>query len=211
MVAASRPARPPPATLSGSGTAAKARPSAGGQLLPLLLSQSLNVNNLRHAVFTWFVYTHVVRLWRHLRAYGVTPSMYQLYTYVSRTLLGFMLRIPALSRKVNRELDEATRGIEDKLIAVPPQESSIAHLNASLPEHGKDAAWVRDALSQLQALEVGSGKDSGDGQRVWKGGKLSGAVYHGGDDLSGVITDAIGKFIVANPVSVGRHVQLNAC
>jgi sphinganine-1-phosphate aldolase len=33
---------------------------------------------------------------------------------------------------------------------------------------------------------------------IWKAGKVSGAIYHGGDELTGLITEAYGMFASSN-------------
>lgn len=74
--------------------------------------------------------------------------------------------------------------------------------------YGKDAEWLRAELRKLQRMEAGGkklggieGQDDADGQIVWQGGKISGAVYHGGQDMSDLLADAIKMFMVSNPVS----------
>ena len=34
----------------------------------------------------------------------------------------------------------------------------------------------------------------------WKAGKLSGAVYHGGDDMAGLICSTFERYVVSNPL-----------
>jgi sphinganine-1-phosphate aldolase len=148
----------------------------------------------------------------------VTTSFYQVYTGVSRRILTFLLRIPAAKRKVAKELDQATAELEGKLV---PRPSHIAS-NPALPMHGREKGWLLEELYKLQVLEAGNpkskaaGKDGGgvdamdpkdapswqdkDGQIVWKGGRISGAVYHGGQELSDVLAEAIRMFMVSNPL-----------
>lgn len=154
------------------------------------------------------------RLWRHIRAYGVTTSIYQVYTSISRRILTLLLKIPAAKRKVARELDAATGELEGKLVPRPSHITS----NPSLPSHGREKNWLLEELYKLQVLEAGSVKPSKegvrevlgteaasawqdrDGQGVWKGGKISGAVYHGGQELSDLLGDTIKMFMVSNPL-----------
>jgi sphinganine-1-phosphate aldolase len=144
----------------------------------------------------------------------VTTSLYQVYTGVSRRVLTFLLTIPAAKRKVAKELDAATADLEGKLV---PRPTHIAS-NPSLPENGREKKWLLEELYKLQVLEAGSSKpkankDGGldnvvadnawqdkDGQVVWKGGRISGAVYHGGQELSDVLAEAIRMFMVSNPL-----------
>jgi hypothetical protein len=51
--------------------------------------------------------------------------------------------------------------------------------HVSLPEAGKDKEWVQAELEKLRRI----------GEGHWETGRVSGAVYHGGEDLSDVIRD----------------------
>lgn len=125
------------------------------------------------------------------------------------------MRIPAAKRRVARELDAATAELEGKLV---PRPSHIAS-NPALPTYGREKAWLLDELYKLQVLEAGSSKPKlnkdgvpdasikevstwrdNDGQIVWKGGRISGAVYHGGEEMSDVLAEAIRMFMVSNPL-----------
>lgn len=112
-----------------------------------------------------------------------------------------------------RELDAATAELETKLV---PASEHIG-TNRALPAYGRDVDWLMEELRKLQMLEAGSGSSSGagagavastgpapweqrDGQRVWQGGKISGAVYHGGSEMSDVLAEAVKMFLVSNPL-----------
>lgn len=90
--------------------------------------------------------------------------------------------------------------------------------------YGQDKQWIKEELLRLQRLTPGGSAshnttamnnlanaidtpewadhDDGavDGQLAWKSGKVSGAVYHGGQDLSDLIAEAIKMFLVSNPL-----------
>lgn len=165
------------------------------------------------------MYRITLRAYRHLRVYGLTTTLYQGYLALSRHVLTLLLKIPAAKRKVDRELDQATKDIEAKLIPKPKHIDT----NERLPAYGRDKQWIRQELVKLQRLTPTSGSKSGsrskeglanavrsdeyllddedeDGQEAWMNGKVSGAVYHGGRDLSDLIADAIKIFLVANPL-----------
>lgn len=141
----------------------------------------------------------------------MTTTLYQGYTELSRRVLTLLLKVPAAKRKVARELDTATKDIEAKLI---PRPSNLT-VNESLPPYGKDKQWIREELVRLQRLTPGSAPskegmanavvtdedgEGEDGTLAWKNGKVSGAVYHGGQDLSDLIAEAIKLFLVSNPL-----------
>ena len=59
-----------------------------------------------------------------------------------------------------------------------------------MPKEGWSAEQVRAELEKLANLE----------HTRWEDGRVSGAVYHGGDDLLKLQADAFGRFGVANPI-----------
>jgi len=209
---------PPTASQSAAArgsVASNKKASSGPNLLSLIAAQVITVDNARSVIFYLVILRYLGRTWRHIRAYGVTTSIYQVYIDISRRLFTLLLKIPAARRKVAKELDAATAELEGKLV---PRPSHIAS-NPSLPQHGREKGWLLDELYKLQVLEAGSSKKPSkegvrevlgteaasawqdrDGQTVWKGGKISGAVYHGGQELSDLLGDAIKMFMVSNPL-----------
>ncbi|SPO26161.1 probable sphingosine-1-phosphate lyase [Ustilago trichophora] len=126
-----------------------------------------------------------------------------LYRLVSARAFALLLKTPAAKRKVKRELDTAMAEVEAKIVPRP----SHLEIHRDLPQLGKEAEWIRAELAKLQTMEAGVDSkvveaewQNRDGQMVWKGGKVSGAVYHGGDDLSELLADSIKQFLVSNPL-----------
>lgn len=186
-------------------------------LFSLALSQALTVENARTLIFYVVLYKYTFRLWRHIRSFGVTASIYQVYVEISRRLFFLLMKIPAVKRRVTRELDTATKELEDK---IAPRITSLTSY-PTLPEYGRDRDWLMTELVKLQRLHIGKtaskeglansvslieeggeSEDSlqKDGQMVWKGGKISGAVYHGGQEMSDLLGDTIKMFMVSNPL-----------
>ncbi|PWN32437.1 putative sphingosine-1-phosphate lyase [Meira miltonrushii] len=173
----------PASTSSRPGNANAGPPS----LVSLALSQALTVDNARTLIFYVVLYKYTLRLWRHIRSFGVTASIHQVYVEISRRLFLLLMKIPAINRKVTRELDAATKELEDK---IAPRITTLSS-NPTLPEYGRDRDWLMTALED--ALQK-------DGQMIWKGGKISGAVYHGGQEMSDLLGDTIKMFMVSNPL-----------
>lgn len=219
MAAQSKPSSKGVAALAG-GTSGKAKgkQSATSQpgLAQMVVAQVLTLQNAKTIVFWYFVYRLSLRAWRHLRIYGVTTTLYQGYVELSRRILTLLLKVPAAKRRVNKELDAATKEIEGKLIPRPTD----LDVNERLPPYGKDKDWIREELRKLHRLtpsskfvskegaanavqtdddDTGAGS-AADAEIVWRNGKVSGAVYHGGQDLSNLIADAIKLFLVSNPL-----------
>lgn len=194
-----------------NSSVAPAHKASGPNLLSIAASQALTVDNARTVIFYAVVYRYTLRLWRHIRAYGVTTSIYQVYLAVSKRLFRLILKIPAVRRRVNRDLDRATVELQEKVAPSIP----YLQTNRQLPEYGQGRAWLMDELTKLQRLDPSGHKapskegmkvitqvdeDLPDGQMIWKGGRISGAVYHGGQEMSDVLADAIKMFMVSNPL-----------
>lgn len=172
-------------------------------LIASALKMLATFDNAKNAIFFLVLYRYSTRLLRHLRVYGISESLFQLYRLISARAFSLLLRTPAAKRKVKRELDQAMAEVEAKIVPRPKH----LHVNTNLPQLGKENEWIRSELAKLQIMEAGvdakvveEGWENRDGQMVWKGGKVSGAVYHGGDDLSELLADTIKQFLVSNPL-----------
>lgn len=84
-------------------------------------------------------------------------------------------------------MDEAKLIIENKL--VPKGADVVRHL--SLPNKGRTPEWISEQMGKM---------DTEVGDVNWRHGKLSGAVYHGGDELEKVIVAAYERYCVSNPI-----------
>lgn len=60
----------------------------------------------------------------------------------------------------------------------------------ALPAEGWSTEQVRKALADLEGME----------HTRWEDGRVSGAVYHGGEELLKLQTEAFGQFAVSNPI-----------
>lgn len=109
-------------------------------------------------------------------------------TYVSirRTLYGIFLRSPGVRGKVQSQVAEAIAKLEGKLVPKGPGTSRYL----TLPKEAWTEEQVRAELEKLAEME----------HTRWEDGLVSGAVYHGGDDLIKLQAEAFQKFSVANPI-----------
>lgn len=57
-----------------------------------------------------------------------------------------------------------------------------------------DSGWAKDKV--VSTLEHYGGKDA----KHWTSGKISGCIYHGGSDLSTIMTEAFSRFALSNPL-----------
>jgi len=150
------------------------------------LQNLLSLKGLRSLVFWYVVWKYFISCYRHLRARGIRKTINE--TYVQLATFGFKcaLRVPSIKRKVTSQLDEASADMEKKL--APKGPGIVRWLE--LPKSGKSPEWLRDELDSLSRLPSSN----------WQSGKVSGAVYHGGEELEQVICSAINKYVISNPL-----------
>ncbi|KAK1772532.1 putative sphingosine-1-phosphate lyase [Phialemonium atrogriseum] len=144
----------------------------------------LNLDLLRQIVFFLFVLRWTRRVLWKLKGRGLLGTIVELYTDVRRVLYGYFLRAPGVRSRVRKQVDEALGKMQTKLVPA----NTTRYL--TLPKEG----WTDDAVRK--ELETLANMD----HTRWEDGYVSGAVYHGEDELLKLQTEAYGKFTVANPI-----------
>lgn len=89
-----------------------------------------------------------------------------------------------MRNKVQQQVQESLVKLSDKLVP----KDQIRYL--SLPKDGLPIDSVRAELENLANMD----------HTRWEDGYVSGAVYHGEEELMQLQTEAFGKFTVANPI-----------
>ncbi|TCD65353.1 hypothetical protein EIP91_002792 [Steccherinum ochraceum] len=145
-------------------------------------------DTLKTVVFLYLLLTQARKVHRHLRARGVVATTKDIWQWAARQAILLALRLPSNRKKVDSELGKARLEIEGKLVAQGPNVTR----HVSLPATGQTPEWILEEMTKMDAEAGGT-----DG---WKQGKVSGAVYHGGDDLTKVIIDAFARYTVSNPL-----------
>ncbi|KAK8087029.1 hypothetical protein PG994_002003 [Apiospora phragmitis] len=144
----------------------------------------INLDLVRNVVFFFFVWRIIRRTFWKLKGRGLFGAIAELYTDLRRILYGYFLRAPGVRTQVKKQVNEALSQMQGKMIPA----GQTRYL--SLPKE----PWTDDALrTELETLA------NMDHTR-WEDGFVSGAVYHGEDDLLKLQTEAYGKFTVANPI-----------
>lgn len=139
---------------------------------------------MRNIIFFLFVLRWTRRVLWKLKGRGVLGTLAELYTDVRRVLYGYFLRLPGVRTQVRKQVSEAITKMEKKM--VPANQTRYL----TLPKEGWSEDAVRKELETLAALD----------HTRWEDGYVSGAVYHGEEDLLRLQTEAYGKFTVANPI-----------
>jgi sphinganine-1-phosphate aldolase len=119
-----------------------------------------------------------------VRGRGIVGSLVELYRNIGRILYGYFLRAPGVRGKVQKQVNDALAGTEAKLVA-----GGLTKF-LTLPTMGLSEEAVKKELEVLANLD----------HTKWEEGYVSGAVYHGEEDLIKLQTEAFGTFTVANPI-----------
>ncbi|KAF8658238.1 hypothetical protein AX16_002015 [Volvariella volvacea WC 439] len=151
---------------------------------PVLL---LTYERLKTALFFYVLFTQSTKLKRHVRARGLRASLGEVYQWIAQNIVHLLLRVPSTSKKVAAQMAQAKLDIENKL--VPKGADVVRHL--TLPDKGQSLEWIIAEMGKM---------DNEMASSHWRHGKLSGAVYHGGDDLERVIIAAYQRYCVSNPL-----------
>ncbi|CCE27219.1 probable sphingosine-1-phosphate lyase [Claviceps purpurea 20.1] len=149
-----------------------------------LFTGFLTIDLLRNIIFYYFVLRWTRKAFWQLKGRGIFGSISLLYHSIQRTLYGYFLRAPGVRGKVQQQVKESIAQMSTKLIA----QTDTRYL--MLPKNGMDMDAVRAELDKLANLD----------HTRWEDGYVSGAVYHGEDELIALQTEAFGKFTVANPI-----------
>ncbi|EGS23128.1 sphingosine-1-phosphate lyase-like protein [Thermochaetoides thermophila DSM 1495] len=144
----------------------------------------VSLDLLRNIIFFYFLLRWTRRaLWK-LKGRGLLGTLREVYGDTRRVLYGYFLRLPGVRAKVKKEVDGALRKLESKMVPAD------ATRYLALPKEGWTQEAVRKELDALANMD----------HTRWEDGYVSGAVYHGEDDLLRLQTEAYGKFTVANPI-----------
>ncbi|KAI0001270.1 PLP-dependent transferase [Russula compacta] len=152
------------------------------------LYRNFTLDTAKNCFLVYFFARRALKLWRHIRARGLGQSFGDLYRFIVQTTLRLVITLPSMHKRVEAEMDAARAEIEQSLL--PRGKDVERHL--TLPGRGRTLEWILDAMEQMDR-EAPSHTD-------YRDGKLSGAVYHGGDDMERVIVAAFQRYCVSNPL-----------
>jgi len=121
-----------------------------------------------------------------LRGRGIVGTAIDAYVNARRIAYSLFLRLPGVRDKVRLEIDKGIAKIEQKLLPSDPGVEQYL----KLPQEGWSHDKVKEELRKLAEMK----------HTRWEDGRVSGAVYHGGKELSSLQAEAFEMFTVANPI-----------
>ncbi|KAI0689368.1 PLP-dependent transferase [Cerioporus squamosus] len=153
--------------------------------------------NFTNALAIYLILTRTIKAGRHLRARGVVQTVRDVYKWVLQEAILLALRFPSAKKKVEAELGKARLDIEKKMV---PQGPGVSR-HLSLPPQGHDFEWILAEMAKM---------DEQSEHAHWDEGKVSGAVYHGGEDLQKIIVAAFDRYCVSNPLHPDMEAEIVA-
>ncbi|KAF5357413.1 hypothetical protein D9758_005858 [Tetrapyrgos nigripes] len=151
------------------------------------LSRSTLYENIKTGLFVYILLRQTLKAKRHIQARGLFTTISEIHRWISQEVVLLVLRLPSAKAKVEEEMGKAKLDIENQL--VPKGPNVVRHLY--LPQEGQSLEWI---LAEMDKMD--QEKDGAD----WRHGRISGAVYHGGDDIEKIIVAAYQRYCVSNPL-----------
>ena len=143
-------------------------------------------SSFRNLIFFLFLLKWTRKAALQLKGRGILGTLLGAYSSIQRTLYGLFLRAPVVRSQVKKQVADSIAKLEGKLV---PQGPGISRY-LTLPKEGWTEQQISAELSKLGEME----------HTRWEMGKVSGTVYHGGNDLIKLQAEAYQKFIVSNPI-----------
>lgn len=139
----------------------------------------------RDLVFAYVVWRIVALVLTPLVAHGPLKSLGFLVQGIYKRLISVIMSLPPIKKKVDAELKKTVAFVEKEIIK---NDESLLQF-PQIPENGLSSEAVLGQITQTQAKL---------GHSDWLNGRVSGAVYHGGDLLLSLQLKAYEQYSVAN-------------
>lgn len=140
---------------------------------------------LRDYLFVHFCYKILINICYNVKAYGIFGSLKRCFRISLKYVFNCLLSSVFMRNKVDQEIQKTKRTIEKELIR---NNDHIVDF-IELPPTGMSMDLVLNELEKL---------DTSIPHSDWEDGRVSGAVYHGGQDLIHLQALAFEKFCVSN-------------
>lgn len=156
--------------------------------LPIRIKDNVvgTVNLLRNILLILFILRYTRKILIYVRGYGVVGAASRSYRDLYVRAYAMFMRLPFVQSKVRKDVDKAIADLQGKLV---PNGPGIIKYTA-LPLTGWSAEEVSAQLNVLGEMK----------HTRWEDGRVSGAVYHGGNELADLQAHAFRQFGVSNPI-----------
>ncbi|KAJ2719985.1 Dihydrosphingosine phosphate lyase [Coemansia sp. Benny D115] len=142
-----------------------------------------------NTVIAYLVLRQAMKAAKNVSIYGVRSAFMLLWKQVAGLAIRHVRRAPGTGVVVQRNIAKIVKDIEDSMNVDVPGESKYLEI----PSTGMDNDAI---LAILRRRQNEAGID-------WKNGRVSGAVYHGGEELARLTNEAYALFNLTNPLHPG--------
>ncbi|CAK9439149.1 uncharacterized protein LODBEIA_P33730 [Lodderomyces beijingensis] len=139
---------------------------------------------VRDLSFIYLVYSTIAHVLGAVWRNGLLGLIGQMYSTISVAISSRVMALPFIKSKIDKELSSTVAKMEKEIM----KNSEELQQFPTLPAHGLPHKEVSSELVKLQNLK----------HQKWSDGRVSGAVYHGGDDLLKLQSEAYHQYSVAN-------------
>ncbi|KAJ3332913.1 hypothetical protein HDU76_012650 [Blyttiomyces sp. JEL0837] len=139
---------------------------------------SVALANLKSLVFYYVLLSQGRQLLRLILIKGPVEGARELIKQLLQKVSSFMRAyVPGANAVVNAEVQKSIKSMQEKMVG-PNTDKKYA----ALPPTGLDVSSLRSEMNKYHRM----------GHVDWQSGKVSGAIYHGGEELTALITEAFG-------------------
>lgn len=153
------------------------------------LFQSQASKSFQTLLFVLFLHRHLLKVYQLIRIHGPVTALILGYKSVIQRVITLVRRsIPGANSLVQKETQKTIDSVQ-KGVCIP------------IPGVEKNLVLPSKPLTR-EKITLFLNKYAQAGHIKWELGKVSGTVYHGGKDLSQIITEAFSLFCVSNVVYI---------
>ncbi|KAM3160629.1 Dihydrosphingosine phosphate lyase [Lachancea thermotolerans] len=150
-----------------------------------ILAKQLQENLPFFILATLLIYKATSCIWYYVGGFGIKESSRMLRNRIGRPIFKIITSSFILKSSVDKEVEKSLRAVESSLM----KDDARLKKFDQLPTDGLQDQTVLEELDLSQKVLAHSD---------WEGGKVSGAVYHGGQELIHLQSQAFEKCCVAN-------------
>ncbi|GAA5814070.1 hypothetical protein MFLAVUS_007560 [Mucor flavus] len=144
------------------------------------------LQQLKNIVFVYVLLSLWSKTYNKVLVGGPVRAFNDLKTYIIKVVFKQLRRLPSVQAKINKALGSTLADMEKSMMS----KEAGCEINLTLPAKGLSEKEVMDSLHKFQTLKAAD----------WRSGKVSGSIYHGGEQLTRILGEAYTIFAVANPL-----------
>ncbi|OBZ87858.1 Sphingosine-1-phosphate lyase [Choanephora cucurbitarum] len=144
------------------------------------------LKHIKNIIFVFVLLNYWSKLYNKVLVGGPLRAIQDAKAHLLKVIFKQLRRIPSVQEKIDKELGSVLTEMEQSMMS---KEIGLEN-HRVLPSKGLSEEEVMQCLQKFQSLKAAD----------WAGGKVSGSIYHGGQDLTHILAEAYKIFAIANPL-----------